>query len=154
MAVITELHWKVTWDFNNHLTSHLPVGVSIQFSIHRHSFLLALGLLDTQLHTPPSVAIGGLLSPNIPPPLLVALNQTTLLGRSGLGLEGEWASALALQHQVARRKNLPGALLSAELDLQQRWHSHIHDCDTPVCTALSSVQRLSMRPFSQSLPPP
>lgn len=65
------------------------MGVSIQFPIHIHSFLLALGLSDTQLHTPPSVATGGLLSPNIPAPPLVALNQTTLLGRSGLGLEGE-----------------------------------------------------------------
>lgn len=76
MAVITELRWKVTWVFNNHLTSHLPVGVSIQFPIHRHSFLLALGLLDTQLHTPPSVATGGLLSPNIPaPPPLLSLTK-------------------------------------------------------------------------------
>lgn len=76
------------------------MGVSIQFPIHRHSFLLALGLLDTQLHTPPSAATGGLLSPNIPGPPLV-LNQTTLLGCSGVGLEDECASALSLQHQVA-----------------------------------------------------
>lgn len=73
------------WDYCNHRimlrsvlillqspTSHLPLRVSIQSSLHRHIFLVAL---DTHLDNKPSVAISGLLFPRYSCPFLFPLTQ-------------------------------------------------------------------------------